>query len=72
MEKHSFHSGGTTVAKFGEFFTALENEVGLNTPCMFVMDNALCHRAVKVMSECRAQENVVKHGVMVVIGFYYL
>lgn len=46
IEKHSFHVGGTTAAKFAEFFASLEETIGLQTQCFFILDNAPCHRAV--------------------------
>ena len=50
VERHSFHVGGTTAAKFQEFFAALEEAVGHQTPCIFVLDNAPCHRAIQAAS----------------------
>ena len=51
VEKHSFHVGGTTAAKFAEFFASLEETIGLQNPCFFIMDNAPCHRAVQPASD---------------------
>lgn len=50
VEKHSFHVGGTTAAKFREFFASLEDAVGQQTHCIFVLDNAPCHRAIEPTS----------------------
>ena len=50
VEMHSFHVGGTTSTKFAEFFASLEERIGLGTPCVFILDNAPCHRAVRPSS----------------------
>ena len=51
VEKHQFNADGTTVSRFCDFFRELEERVRLEAPCIFVMDNAVCHRSVRTISD---------------------
>ena len=51
VEKYSFHVGGTTTVRFADFFRGLEEQIGWDVPCIFVMDNARCHRSVRTLSD---------------------
>lgn len=50
IEHHSFHVGGTSAAIFLTFFRALSEKVGFDNRCIFILDNAPCHRATVALS----------------------
>lgn len=51
VEHYSFHVGGTSASVFGDFFRTLTATIGTENRCIFVLDNAPCHRSVSSLSE---------------------
>jgi len=50
VEHFSFHVGGTSSAIFGDFFRELTAAIGTENRCIFILDNAPCHRSVSPLS----------------------
>ena len=51
IEHFEFRVGGTSSVVFQEFFTELSRKIGHGNPCIFILDNAPCHRAVNLASD---------------------
>ena len=51
VEHFQFKVGGTSSAVFAEFFTELTSKVGTENRCIFVLDNAPCHRSLTPLSD---------------------
>lgn len=50
IEHSQFHSGGTTSSVFQDFFAELSERIGHENECIFVLDNAPCHRGTIALS----------------------
>ena len=51
VEHYKFRTGGTTSDAFKDFFAELTAIVGVENRCVFILDNAPCHRAVTSMCD---------------------
>ena len=48
VELHKFVVGGTNSAIFQSFFDELGEKIGSDVDCVFILDNAPCHRSVRL------------------------
>jgi transposase len=51
VEHFKFRTGGTNSEAMKEFFSELTGMVGLENRCIFILDNAPCHRALTTLSD---------------------
>ena len=63
IEKSQFYGGGTTKERFVTFLHDLEETVG-DSPCIFVLDNAPCHRGVQVRNVEHHELRYICHPIL--------